>query len=157
MNRLWSTGAWRERSSEKWSWGSRQGHDEERPSREPLMSFREGASWSDGPLESSLHSTVGSRQELGSLCFPLQKLCQASYGLEPQLYLTGDQQGLSYSSGHLWHREWPMISCVWQVLHHPHPVSAPDHEWGSSGTCRHRQDGDNQGPGPSTGHHGLRV
>lgn len=43
------------------------------------------------------------------------------------------------------------------MLHHPHPVSAPDHEWSPSRTRRHRQDGDHQGPGPSTGRHGVRL
>lgn len=52
---------------------------------------------------------------------------------------------------------WPMPSRVWQVLHHPHPVPAPDHEWGSRRTCRHRQDRDHQGPGPCTGHPGLCI
>lgn len=44
-----------------------------------------------------------------------------------------------------------------KMLHHADAVPPPHHERRSGRSRRHREDRDHQRPGPSPGHHGLRV
>ena len=44
-----------------------------------------------------------------------------------------------------------------KVLHHPHTVTPPHHEWGTSWSRRDREDWNNKGPGQSPGSDGVRV
>ena len=44
-----------------------------------------------------------------------------------------------------------------QMLHHSDAIAALDHGRGAGGSGGNWQDGDYQGPGQGSGHHGVRV
>ena len=81
----------------------------------------------------------------------------------------GARAPLKYAPVWIWPVDWNWIPTdshvyvylcyvmICQVLHNTDAITASNNEWGTSRTCRYRQDWNYQGPWPCTWRHGLCV